>query len=60
MSLRRSSYDRVLGGVCGGIARSLDIPSSTVRLVCVLAVALGGLSLWVYIIAWMLIPADTF
>ena len=59
MSLRRSSYDRVIGGVCGGIARSLDIPSGTVRLVCVLAFLLGGLSLWVYIIAWILIPSDT-
>ncbi|MFW6363703.1 MAG: PspC domain-containing protein [Spirochaeta sp.] len=60
MSLRRSTHDRILGGVCGGIAQSLGISSSVVRFLFVLAVVLGGLSLWVYIIAWIFIPSDIY
>ncbi|MBU0935495.1 MAG: PspC domain-containing protein [Spirochaetes bacterium] len=58
MNLRRSRDDKVIGGVCGGIANALNVSSSTVRLICALAVILGGLSVWLYIIAWIFMPSD--
>ncbi|HAP43633.1 MAG: PspC domain-containing protein [Spirochaetes bacterium GWD1_61_31] len=58
MSIKRTSQDKLVGGVCGGIARELGWKAGTVRLLFALAVVLGGLSLWVYLIAWFLIPSD--
>lgn len=56
--LRRSRTDRTLAGICGGIAAYFKIESSMVRLVMLLLFLFGGLSLWVYIILWLLIPEE--
>lgn len=58
MNLHRSSTDRVFAGVCGGIAETFNLDSSTVRLVTVLLILFGGMSLWVYIIAALLLPLE--
>lgn len=58
MRLRRTMNDKVLGGVCGGIAREMDLPSNSVRWAFVLLVLFAGLSIWVYAIAWLLVPSD--
>lgn len=57
-NLVRPQDDKVIAGVCSGIARSLGIETSIVRLVVVLSVVFGGLSLWVYPLAWLLMPAE--
>lgn len=57
--LVRSSSDRILGGVCGGFARFLGVQVNIVRLVTVVLVIFFGISLWVYIAAWFLLPLDT-
>jgi phage shock protein C len=55
-ALRRSRRDRMLGGVCGGIARYLDVDPVLLR-VAALALALsGGLGVLAYIVAWVVIP----
>ena len=41
----------VLLGVCGGIAHYFGVDSTLVRLIAVVLFFAGGLSLWVYIIA---------
>ncbi|MCI0531284.1 MAG: PspC domain-containing protein [candidate division Zixibacteria bacterium] len=56
--LYRSSQEKVIGGVCGGIGKYLDIDPVLVRLVWVLAVILAGTGLLLYIIAWILIPKE--
>lgn len=56
MNLHRSSTDRVFAGVCGGIAETFNLDSSTVRLIAVLLILFGGMSIWVYIIAAILLP----
>ena len=56
--LRRSRTDRMIAGVCGGLAESFGVDSSTVRLVTVLLVLFGGLSVWIYIIAAILMPFE--
>ncbi len=57
-SLRRTRNDRILAGVCGGIARHFSIDSSVVRLVTVLLVAFAGLSIWVYLVLWIVMPEE--
>ena len=57
--LRRSKSDRAISGVCGGIAKYFKFDSSMVRLVMVLLFLFGGLSFWVYIILWLVIPEES-
>jgi phage shock protein PspC (stress-responsive transcriptional regulator) len=57
--LRRSRNDRVIAGVCGGIARHLDVDPVLLRiLVVVLTVFTGGAFLLAYLVAWLIIPDD--
>lgn len=55
--LRRSS-DRMIAGVCGGIARHLDVPATRVRVIYVLlsVVSAGFPGILVYLILWALLP----
>jgi len=55
--MRRSVDDRVLGGVCGGLAARLRVGSRTVRVLAVLAVALGGMGILLYMALWVAVPA---
>lgn len=57
--LSRSSQDKVIGGVCGGIARFTNIDPTLLRIATMLLVIFGGLSLWIYIILWIFLPLDT-
>ena len=54
--LCRASFDKKIFGVCGGIAHYFGLDSTLVRLITVLLVFLAGLSLWVYIIAALIMP----
>lgn len=54
--LFRNPDDKVIGGVCGGLAEYFDIDAVWVRLAMFLLVFFGGLSLWVYIVMWIIIP----
>jgi len=59
--LARSSSDRIIAGVCGGLARWLGWNPTTVRvlyvLVSILSVAFPGIL--VYLVLWLVMPADT-
>lgn len=52
--LYKSGSDKKICGVCGGLAEYFNIDSSTVRLITVLLVLFAGMSIWVYIIAALL------
>ncbi len=54
--LYRSSSNSVIGGVCGGLGEYFDIDPNILRLISVLLFFFGGLSLWVYIIMWIVLP----
>ena len=47
---------RGIGGVCGGIAEYFGLDTSTIRIVTLILILFGGLSLWVYILLWIIIP----
>lgn len=52
--LTRSASDRVLAGVCGGLAEYLDVDSLFIRLAWILMVVAGGFGILLYI-AWVVI-----
>lgn len=57
--LRRSRTDRVLGGVCGGLAAELDVDASLLRIGLVVLTLLGaGSGVLIYVAAWALVPED--
>jgi len=58
-SLSRSSSDKFIAGVCGGIARSFGIDAAIVRIIFVV-LAIFGFSIGVigYLAAWLLLPID--
>jgi phage shock protein PspC (stress-responsive transcriptional regulator) len=56
--LTRSREDRVVAGVCGGIARYFNIDSVFVRIGAVALAFVGGAGLLLYLAALLLMPSD--
>lgn len=56
--LMRSNSDKIIGGVCGGLARYFGIDPVVVRLVMALLIFAGGFSLLIYPILWLVMPSD--
>ena len=56
--LYRSKKDKMLAGICGGLAEYFDVDPSLVRLATVLLCLYAGTGLLVYIIAAIIIPED--
>jgi phage shock protein C len=56
--LRRSSDDRLLAGVCGGLGRYLGVDPVLLRIATVVLALANGLGLIAYVIAWIVIPEE--
>ncbi len=56
--LYKSQKDRIIGGVCGGLAEVLDIDPTIVRLIFVLLALLGGHGVLLYLILWLIMPRE--
>jgi len=56
--LTRSSSDRVIAGVGGGLGRYFSIDPVIVRLALIVLAALGGVGVLIYLAAWLLVPSD--
>jgi phage shock protein PspC (stress-responsive transcriptional regulator) len=56
--LLRSRDDRVLGGVCGGLARYFNVDPLIVRIAAVALIFVGGFAVIAYIAALLLVPED--
>ena len=55
--LRRRDDDKVLAGVCSGVAEYLGVDATIIRIALVAAVVLGaGSPILVYLAAWWLMP----
>jgi phage shock protein PspC (stress-responsive transcriptional regulator) len=54
--LYKSSTDKKLCGVCGGLAEYLNVDSTIVRLILVLTVLFAGCGLLAYLIAALVMP----
>ena len=57
--LYRSSLDKQLGGVCGGVAEYLELDPSLVRIGAILLLFVAGTGFLAYLVAWLVIPLDT-
>ena len=56
--LYRSRSDKMLAGVCHGLAQYLNLDTTVVRLLFVLLFFLGGHGLLIYLILWILLPVE--
>jgi phage shock protein C len=58
--LRRSTDDRMVAGVCAGIARYAGVDPTLVRIAAVVGLVLGFGSIGlVYLLLWAIVPEDT-
>jgi len=58
--LKRSRSDRMLAGICGGIANYMMVDPSIIRLVFVLATFFTALfpGILIYFIMWIVVPKE--
>lgn len=56
--LTRSLTDRRIAGVCGGLARYLNIDPTVVRILFLIALLFGTFGFWAYLIVWIAAPED--
>lgn len=54
--LTRSSRDRKLAGVCGGLAEFSGIDATVIRILFVILALAGGPGLLVYLALWLILP----
>lgn len=54
----RSRDEKILGGVCGGIANYFNVDPVLIRLILLAFLLLGGYTILAYIIAWIIIPKE--
>ena len=57
--LYRSESDKMIAGVCGGLADYFRIDPVIVRLSFVLLVLLAGTPIFLYIIMWIIVPPES-
>jgi len=54
--LYRNKKDKIIGGVCGGIAEYLNVDPVIIRLLWIVASLIWGAGILAYLIAWVIIP----
>lgn len=56
--LVRNTHDKWLGGVCSGVGQYFNIDPNIIRVVFAAATLFGGASIVVYLILWVIMPAQ--
>jgi phage shock protein C len=56
--LRRSTDDRVIAGVAGGLGRYLGVDPVVLRIAFVILTVAGGSGIVLYLLGWLLIPEE--
>lgn len=54
----RSKYNRVLGGVCGGLGNYFNLDPVIIRVAWVVSFFALGVGFLAYLIAWIIIPEE--
>jgi len=54
--LYRSKTDRILAGVCGGLAEFFNTDPTLIRVLFVLLTVLGGAGPIIYLAMWIIVP----
>jgi phage shock protein C len=56
--LYRSRSNRMLAGVCGGVAQYFNVDATLIRVLFVLLAVLGGSGLLLYLAMWIIVPNE--
>ncbi|NOU47251.1 MAG: PspC domain-containing protein [Bacteroidales bacterium] len=56
--LHRNQHQKVIAGVCSGLAESLKIDTVIVRLIFVLLAVVVGGGIFIYIVLWIVLPEN--
>jgi phage shock protein C len=56
--LYRSTSDRAIAGVCGGLAHYFKLDPALVRILFLVFALAGGASILVYLVLWIAVPTD--
>ena len=54
--LFRQPKDKMLGGVCTGLSEYFEIDPVILRVLFVIALFLGTMGFWLYVILWIIVP----
>lgn len=54
------SNEKILAGVCSGIAEYFEVDPTIVRIIWLLSCFVGGIGLVAYIVCWLVMPAKSF
>ncbi len=57
--LYRSRSDRMIWGVCGGLAEYFDVDPTLIRIIAVLSLFIGGAGILAYIILAIVVPSES-
>jgi phage shock protein C len=54
--LYRSRTERMVAGVCGGLAEYFNVDTTVIRVLFLVLTLFGGSGLVVYVVMWILVP----
>ena len=52
------SKEKMIGGVCGGVADFFGMDKSVVRIIFALLLLAGTLGFWLYLLMWIIVPQE--
>jgi len=52
------SKEKMIGGVCGGVADFFGMDRSVVRIIFALLLLAGTLGFWLYLLMWIIVPQE--
>jgi phage shock protein C len=56
--LYRSRTERMLAGVCGGLAQYFNLDPTLIRVLFIVLTVLGGAGLVIYVAMWIIVPKE--
>lgn len=59
LTLHRSTTNKVIAGVAGGIGEYFNIDPTIVRIIFIMLTIFGGSGILIYLVLWLVMPADT-
>jgi phage shock protein C len=54
--LYRSRDQRMLAGVCGGLAEYFNVDATLIRVLFLVLAVFGGTGLVIYVVMWLIVP----
>ena len=54
--LYRSRNQRMLAGVCGGLAEYFNVDATLIRVLFLILAVFGGSGLVIYVVMWLIVP----